>query len=119
MLQVFTEIYEPIFSEHSFEFRLNRSVQMAMEEVLYYLNEGYEWIVDLDIEKFFDMVNHDKLISILREKVNDSKTLHLIHAYLRAGVLDKGLVKSTTIGTPQGEPISVILSNTQRSYCHF
>ena len=111
MLQVLTEIYEPIFSDHSFGFRPKRSAHMAMEEVLRYLNEGYEWIVDLDIEKFFDTVNHDKLISILRENVNDSITLHLIRAYLRAGVLDKGLVKSTTIGTPQGGPISVILSN--------
>lgn len=111
MLQVLSQIYEPIFSEHSFGFRPRRSAHMGMEEVLYYLNEGNEWIVDLDIEKFFDTVNHDKLISILREHVNDSKTLHLIRAYLRAGVLDNGLIKSTTVGTPQGGPISVILSN--------
>lgn len=109
--QILTAIYEPIFSEHSYGFRPRRSAHMAMEEVLYYLNEGYEWIVDLDIEKFFDTVNHDKLISILREKVNDATTLHLIRAYLRAGVLDDGFIKSTTIGTPQGGPISVILSN--------
>ena len=111
MLQVLNEIYEPVFSEHSYGFRPNRSAHMAMEEVLGYLNDGYEWIVDLDIEKFFDTVNHDKLISILRERVNDSKTLHLIRAYLQAGVLDKGLVRSSTIGTPQGGPISVVLSN--------
>lgn len=111
MLQVLSEIYEPVFSEHSYGFRPNRSAHMAMEEVLSYLNEGYEWIVDLDIEKFFDTVNHDKLISILRERVNDSKTLHLIRAYLQTGILDKGLVSSSTIGTPQGGPISVILSN--------
>lgn len=110
-LQELTKIYEPIFSEHSFGFRPRRSAHMAMEEVLYYLNEGYEWIIDLDIEKFFDTVNHDKLISILRENVNDATTLHLIRAYLGAGVFDNGLVKSTTIGTPQGGPISVILSN--------
>ena len=111
MLQVLSEIYEPIFSEHSFGFRPRRSAHMAMEEVMNNLNEGYEWIVDLDIEKFFDTVNHDKLISILRENVNDATTLHLIRAYLRAGVLDEGLIKSTTVGTPQGGPISVILSN--------
>lgn len=111
MLQVLSEIYEPIFSDHSYGFRPNRNAHMAMEEVLGYLNDGYEWIVDLDIEKFFDTVNHDKLISILRERVNDSKTLHLIRAYLQAGILDKGLVRSSTIGTPQGGPISVILSN--------
>lgn len=111
MLQVLSEIYEPIFSDHSYGFRPNRSAHMAMGEVLGYLNAGYEWIVDLDIEKFFDTVSHDKLISILRERVNDSRTLHLIRAYLQAGVLDKGLVRSSTIGTPQGGPISVILSN--------
>lgn len=111
ILQVLTKIYEPIFSEHSYGFRPNRSAHMAMEEVLYYLNEGYEWIIDLDIEKFFDTVNHDKLISILRENVNDKTTLHLIRSYLKAGVLDEGLIKATTIGTPQGGPISVILSN--------
>lgn len=111
MLQVLNEIYEPVFSERSYGFRPNRSAHMAMEEVLSYLNDGYEWIIDLDIEKFFDTVNHDKLISILRERVNDSRTLHLIRAYLQAGILDKGLVSSSTIGTPQGGPISVILSN--------
>lgn len=109
--QVLSTIYEPIFSEHSFGFRPNRSAHMAMEEVLNNLNEGYEWIIDLDIEKFFDTVNHDKLISILRENVKDATTLHLIRAYLRAGVLDNGLIKSTAVGTPQGGPISVILSN--------
>ena len=109
--QILTTIYEPLFSEHSYGFRPRRSAHMAMEEVLEYLNEGYEWIIDLDIEKFFDTVNHDKLISILRENVNDATTLHIIRAYLRAGVLEDGLVKSTTIGTPQGGPISVILSN--------
>mgnify|MGYP000299726210 FL=1 len=108
MSQVLNKIYEPIFSEHSFGYRPRRNAQMAMEEVLQYLNEGYEWIVDLDIEKFFDTVNQDKLISILRENVNDATTLHLIRAYLRAGVLDDGLIKSTTVGTSQGGPISVI-----------
>ena len=111
MAQVLNAIYEPIFSEHSYGFRPKRSAHMAMEEVLNNLNEGYEWIIDLDIEKFFDRVNHDKLISILRENVKDATTLHLIRAYLRAGVFDDGLIKSTEVGTPQGGPISVILSN--------
>ena len=108
MAQVLSTIYEPIVSEHSYGFRPWRSAHMTMEEVLYYLNEGDEWIVDLDIEKFFDTVNHDKLISILRENVNDATTLHLIRVYLRIDVLDKGLIKSTTA---QGGPISAILSN--------
>lgn len=111
LAQVLSEIYEPLFSEHSFGFRPMRSAHMAIEEVLGYLNEGYEWMIDLDIEKFFDTVNHDKLISILRENVKDSTTLHLIRAYLRAGVLDNGLIASSEIGTPQGSPASVILAN--------
>ena len=67
-----------------------------------YLNEGCEWIIDLDIEKYFDTVNHDKLISILREKVNDKTTLHLIRSFLRAGVMENGLTSPTEIGVPQG-----------------
>lgn len=109
--QIVGEIYEPLFSEHSYGFRPKRSAHMAMEEVLRYLNEGYEWIVDLDIEKYFDTVNHDKLISILRENVNDSATLHLIRKYLQAGILEDGLIKSTTRGVPQGGPLSVVSSN--------
>ena len=73
--------------------------------------EGFEWVIDLDIEKYFDTVNHDKLISILREQVNDSHTVHLIRKFLQAGVMDNGLVSSTTIGVPQGGPLSPILSN--------
>lgn len=111
MLQEIVKIYEPLFSDHSYGFRPKRSAHMAMNEVLGYLNDGYEWIVDLDIEKYFDTVNHDKLISILREHVNDATTLHLIRKYLQAGVLEDGLVKSTTIGTPQGGPLSTVLSN--------
>ena len=67
-----------------------------------YLNEGYEWVIDLDIEAYFDTVNHDKLISILREHVNDSTTLHLIRKFLQAGIMENGLVKASTIGMPQG-----------------
>ncbi len=104
-------IYENIFSEYSYGFRPNRDCHTAMNKVLEYLNEGYEWVIDLDIEKYFDTVNHDKLISILREQVNDSHTLHLIRKFLQAGVMDKGLVSSTTIGVPQGGPLSPILSN--------
>ena len=82
-----------------------------MMQVLEYLNQGFELVSDLDIEKYFDTVNHDKLILILREKVNDSYTLHLIRKFLQAGVMDNGLVSSTTIGVPQGGPLSPILSN--------
>lgn len=95
-------IYENIFSNNSYGFRPNRSCHLAIEKALEYLNNGYEWVIDLDIEKYFDTVNHDKLISILRENVNDSHTLHLIRQFLRAGIMDKGLVKASTIGMPQG-----------------
>ena len=95
-------IYENIFSNNSYGFRPNRSCHLAIEKALEYLNNGYEWVIDLDIEKYFDTVNHDKLISILRENVNDSHTLHLIRQFLRAGIMDNGLVKSSTVGMPQG-----------------
>ena len=104
-------VYEPIFSEYSYGFRPNRSCHTAMERVLEYLNEGYEWVIDLDIEKYFDTVNHDKLISILREQVNDATTLHLIRAFLRAGVMENGLISASEEGVPQGGPLSPILSN--------
>lgn len=109
--QRLTPIYEKVFSEYSYGFRPNRDCHTAMNKVLEYLNEGYEWVIDLDIEKYFDTVNHDKLVSILREKANDSHTLHLIRKFLQAGIMGNGLVTSTTIGTPQGGPLSPILSN--------
>lgn len=109
--QVLNEIYEPIFSENSYGFRVNRSAHDAINNVLEYLNEGYEWVIDLDIEKYFDTVNHDKLISILREQVNDKTTLHLIRSFLKAGVMEEGLMNATTVGVPQGGPLSPLLSN--------
>lgn len=104
-------IYEPLFSEHSYAFRVNRDCHGAIKEALMYINEGYDWLIDLDIEKYFDTVNHDKLISILREQVNDRKTLHLIRSFLRAGAMENGVVISTELGVPQGGPLSVVLSN--------
>jgi group II intron reverse transcriptase/maturase len=104
-------IFESTYSNHSYGFRRGRDCHGAIEEVLQYLNEGYEWVIDLDIEKYFDTVNHDKLISILREKVNDRTTLHLIRSFLRAGIMEEGLVSSSTVGVPQGGPLSPELSN--------
>ena len=109
--QMLSQIYDESFSDNSYGFRPKRSAHDAIDKVLNYLNEGCEWVIDLDIEKYFDTVNHDKLISILREKVNDKTTLHLIRSFLRAGVMEKGLTSPTEIGVPQGGPLSPILSN--------
>lgn len=109
--QKLSEIFDSSFSQHSYGFRPNRSAHDAMEEVLINLNDGYEWVIDLDIEKYFDTVNHDRLISILREKVNDKITLNLIRKFLRAGIMDEGVVSPSEEGVPQGGPLSPILSN--------
>ena len=109
--QVLSLGYDKYFSEHSYGFRPGRSCQQAVAEALTYLNEGYEWVIDLDIEKYFDTVNHDKLISILRERSNDAKTLRLIRQFLQAGVMENGLISSREEGMPQGGPLSPVLSN--------
>lgn len=109
--QVLSLGYDKYFSEHSYGFRPGRSCQQAIEEALVYLNEGYEWVIDLDIEKYFDTVNHDKLISILRERINDAKTLRLVRQFLQAGVMENGLISPSKEGVPQGGPLSPILSN--------
>ena len=109
--QVLMKIYDPEFSAYSYGFRPKRSAHDAMEQVLEYLDEGYQWVIDLDIEKYFDTVNHDKLISTLREQINDKTTLHLIRSFLKAGIMEDGLVKPNKLGVPQGGPLSPILSN--------
>ena len=109
--QPISDIYEEIFSDYSYGFRPGRSCHDAIRQALEYLNDGYEWVVDIDIEQFFDKVNHDKLIQILREQVNDSTTLNLIRKYLKAGVMENGLEKATITGVPQGGPLSVVCSN--------
>lgn len=109
--QPISDIYEETFSEYSYGFRPDRSCHDAIKQALDYLNEDYEWVIDIDIEQFFDKVNHDKLIQILREQVSDSATLNLIRKYLKAGVMEQGLVKATKTGVPQGGPLSVVLSN--------
>ena len=109
--QPISDIYEEIFSDYSYGFRTGRSCHDAIRQALEYLNDGYEWVVDIDIEQFFDKVNHDKLIQILREQVNDSTTLNLIRKYLKAGVMENGLEKVTITGVPQGSVISPLLVN--------
>lgn len=79
----------------------NRSAHDTMEDMLENLNEGYEWVIDLDIEKYFETVNHDKLISCVREQVNEKEVLHLIRRFLKAGIMENGIVQKSEIGTPQ------------------
>ena len=109
--QVLSFGYDKYFSDNSYGFRPNRDAHQAIGKALEYLNEGCEWVIDLDIEKYFDTVNHDKLISILRERINDAKTLRLIRQFLRAGVMENGLTSPSEEGVPQGGPLSPILSN--------
>jgi RNA-directed DNA polymerase len=111
MLQVLEPIFEPTFSAFSYGFRPGRSAHQAVALAQTYIAEGYLWVVDLDLEKFFDRVNHDILLSRVAKKVSDKRILGLIRRYLQAGVLDQGLVEATSEGTPQGGPLSPLLSN--------
>lgn len=111
LVQKLTPIFEPTFSEYSYGFRPNRRCQNAIDRVLELLNQGYEWIIDLDLEKFFDNVPQDKLIRLVDNMVNDSDITALIHKYLKAGVLINEEFEETTIGTPQGGNLSPLLSN--------
>lgn len=111
LVQKLTPIFEPTFSEYSYGFRPNRRCQNAIDRALELLNQGYEWIIDLDLEKFFDKVPQDKLIRLVDNMVNDSDVTALIHKYLRAGVLINGKLEETKIGTPQGGNLSPLLSN--------
>ena len=106
-----SKIYEPIFSENSYGFRPNRGCHDAIQRAKEIMNKGYKWVVDLDLEKFFDTVNQDLLISIIRRTVNEDKVVSLIRKYLQAGVLVNGVFEKTEKGTPQGGNISPILSN--------
>lgn len=109
--QVLSEIYEPVFSGNSYGFRPNRSCHDAILKAKEIMNVGYKWVVDLDLEKFFDTVNQDLLISIIRRTINEDKVVSLIRKYLQAGVLVNGVFEKTEKGTPQGGNISPILSN--------
>lgn len=111
LVQVLTPIFEPTFSEYSYGFRPNRRCQNAIDRTLELINNGYEWIVDLDLEKFFDNVPHDKLIRIIDNEVKDSDITSLILKYLKAGVMVNGTFEETNVGTPQGGNLSPLLSN--------
>lgn len=111
VMQVLQRKWDPTFSEHSYGFRPGRSAHQAVEQAQKYLAEGYRWVVDLDLEKFFDRVNHDKLRGQIAQRVNDKRLLKLIRAFLTAGVMEDGLVSPVDEGTPQGGLLSPLLSN--------
>jgi RNA-directed DNA polymerase len=111
VMQVLQEQWDPTFSNHSYGFRPGRSAHQAVAAAQQYQADGYRWVVDLDLEKFFDKVNHDRLMAAVAQRVADKRLLKLIRAFLNAGVMDKGLVSATDEGTPQGGPLSPLLSN--------
>ena len=111
IFQVISPIFEKQFNDNSFGFRPGKSCEQAVVRALEYLNDGYEWIVDIDLERFFDTVNQDKLITIIGKTIDDGDVVSLIRKYLSAGVMEKGIVKATKVGTPQGGNLSPLLSN--------
>jgi RNA-directed DNA polymerase len=111
VMQVLQRRWDRTFSEHSYGFRPGRSAHQAVAQAQRYIAEGNGWVVDLDLEKFFDRVNHDKLMGQIAKRVEDKRLLKLIRAYLNAGVMENGLVSPSGEGTPQGGPLSPLLSN--------
>src|SRR5437764_8263443 len=111
VMQVLQGRWDRTFSNHSYGFRPGRSAHQAVEEAQQYIAEGYRWCVDLDLEKFFDRVSHDKLMARIETRVGDQRMLKLIRAFLKAGVMEGGLVSRVDEGTPQGGPLSPLLSN--------
>jgi RNA-directed DNA polymerase len=111
VMQVLQRQWDPTFSDHSYGFRPGRSAHQAVAQAQQYLAEGYGWVIDLDLEKFFDRVNHDKLMGQVAKRVEDKRLLKIIRAFLNAGVMENGLVSPSVEGTPQGGPLSPLLSN--------
>ncbi len=109
--QELSRYYDPIFSESSYGFRPGRSAHQAIRQASKYVTEGKEWVVDIDLEKFFDKINHDRLMQRLSKGIGDKRLLRLIRAYLKAGMMNEGLAEQRTAGTPQGGPLSPLLSN--------
>src|SRR6266498_628878 len=111
VMQVLQKRWNPTFSQHSYGFRPRRSAHHAVAQAQQYIAAGYSWVIDLDLEKFFDRVNHDKLMGQIAKRVEDKRLLKLIRAFLNAGVMENGLVSPSVEGTPQGGPLSPLLSN--------
>jgi group II intron reverse transcriptase/maturase len=111
LAQALTPLFEPLFSLHSYGFRPGRSAQGAVKQAQAYVQDGYDWVVDIDLEKFFDRVNHDMLMARVARVVKDKRVLKLIRTYLESGVMVNGVVMDTEEGTPQGGPLSPLLSN--------
>ena len=111
ILQVLQRSWDPTFSTHSYGFRPGRSAHQAVAQAQQYISEGYGWVVDLDLEKFFDCVNHDRLMARMAQRLSDKRVLKLIRRFLQAGVMENGLVSPVDEGTPQGGPLSPLLSN--------
>ncbi|HEU0007929.1 MAG TPA: group II intron reverse transcriptase/maturase [Terriglobia bacterium] len=111
VMQVLQRRWDPTFSQHSYGFRPGRSAHQAVAQAQQYIAEGYGWCIDFDLEKFFDRVNHDKLMGQAAKRVEDKRLLKLIRAFLNAGVMENGLVSPSVEGTPQGGPLSPLLSN--------
>jgi RNA-directed DNA polymerase len=111
LMQVLQERWDPTFSRHSYGFRPGRSAHQAVTAAQKHVAAGYRWVVDIDLEKFFDRVNHDRLMASIAKRVKDKRLLKLIRAFLNAGVMEHGLVSPTDEGTPQGGPLSPLLSN--------
>src|SRR3979490_317613 len=110
-MQVLQRQWNPTFSQYSYGFRPRRSAHHAVAQAQQYIAQGYGWGIDLDLEKFFDRVNHDKLMGQIARRVEDKRLLKLIRAFLNAGVMENGLVSPSVEGTPQGGPLSPLLSN--------
>src|SRR6478736_376021 len=111
VMQVLQKQWDPTFSQYSYGFRPRRSAHHAVARAQRYITQGYGWVIDLDLEKFFDRVNHDKLMGQIAKRVEDKRLLKLIRAFLNAGVMENGLVSPSVEGTPQGGPLSPLLSN--------
>src|SRR5712692_1535750 len=111
VMQVLQRQWDPTFSDSSYGFRPGRSTHQAVAQAQRYIAAGYGWVVDLDLEKFFDRVNHDKLMGQIAKRIRDKRLLKLIRAFLNAGVMENGLVSPSVEGTPQGGPLSPLLSN--------